>query len=151
MKKIMMIGKIGCGKTTLSQRLIGEDVTYKKTQALELVGQDILDTPGEYLEQRQFYKALVVTAVEADVILLLASAIDEQTSFSPRMSTMFSEKPVIGVVTKIDLVEKPEQIEAAKLILEMAGADVILQVGFRDELCIERLREVIEIAELYPK
>ncbi len=147
MKKIMMIGKIGCGKTTLSQRLIGEEVSYKKTQALELVGQDILDTPGEYLEQRQFYKALVVTAVEADVILLLASAIDEQTSFSPRMSTMFNEKSVIGVITKIDLAENPEQIQVAKLILEMAGAEVVLQVGFGDDSCIEEVRKVIETIE----
>lgn len=147
MRKLMMIGKIGCGKTTLSQRLLGQEVSYKKTQALELVGQDILDTPGEYLEQRQFYKALVVTAVEADVILLLASAIDQQTAFSPRMSTMFSEKPVIGVITKVDLCDDPEQICAAELILEMAGADVILKVGFGDETCIQELREVIENIE----
>lgn len=147
MRKIMMIGKIGCGKTTLSQRLLGEEVSYKKTQAMELVGQDILDTPGEYLEQRQFYKALVVTAVEADVILLLASAIDGQTAFSPRMSTMFSEKPVIGVITKVDIADDSEQIEAAELILEMAGADRILKVGFGDEACIEELRELIETIE----
>ena len=29
MKKIMMIGKIGCGKTTLGQRLTGETVSYR--------------------------------------------------------------------------------------------------------------------------
>lgn len=147
MRKIMMIGKIGCGKTTLSQRLLGEEVSYKKTQALEVLGQDILDTPGEYLEQRQFYKALVVTAVEADVILLLASAIDEQTAFSPRMSTMFSDKPVVGVITKVDLAEDPEQTRSAELILEMAGADVIMKVGFGDEACIEALRKTIETIE----
>lgn len=147
MKKIMMIGKIGCGKTTLSQRLLGQEVTYKKTQALEVLGQDILDTPGEYLEQRQFYKALVVTSVEADVILLLASAIDEQTAFSPRMSTMFSEKPVVGVITKTDLTEDPEQIEAAGEVLELAGADVIVKVGFGDDSCIEALLNIIETIE----
>ena len=65
MKKVMMIGKIGCGKTTLSQRLLGQEVKYKKTQAVEVLGSDILDTPGEYLEQKQFYSALIVTAVEA--------------------------------------------------------------------------------------
>ena len=78
MKKIMMIGKIGCGKTTLGQRLTGETVSYRKTQSIQVIGDGIVDTPGEYLEQKQFYSALIVTAVEADVILLLLSATDEQ-------------------------------------------------------------------------
>ena len=89
MKKIMMIGKIGCGKTTLGQRLTGETVSYRKTQSIQVIGDGIVDTPGEYLEQKQFYSALIVTAVEADVILLLLSATDEQSTFSPRMSSMF--------------------------------------------------------------
>ena len=58
MKKLMMVGKTGCGKTTLSQRLTGETIHYQKTQAVQIVGSDIVDTPGEYLEQKQFYHAV---------------------------------------------------------------------------------------------
>lgn len=148
MKKIMMIGKIGCGKTTLSQRLLGQEVEYQKTQAIQVVGDDIVDTPGEYLEQKQFYSALTVTAVEADVILLLLSAIDEQNAFSPRMRSMFSEKPVIGVITKTDLAVDREQIEAGKEILEMAGAEEILEVGFGDDECISKLKRRIDEIEI---
>ena len=36
--RLMMIGKTGCGKTTLCQRLNDEPLRYKKTQAVELVG-----------------------------------------------------------------------------------------------------------------
>ena len=133
MKKIMMVGKIGCGKTTLSQRLIGEQVSYKKTQSIQVIGDDIVDTPGEY--------------VEADVILLLCSAIDEQNAFSPRMGSLFSGKPVIGVITKTDLCEDPELIEGASEILSMAGAETIIEVGFGDDSCLEKLREAIETAE----
>ena len=147
MKKIMMVGKIGCGKTTLSQRLIGEQVSYKKTQSIQVIGDDIVDTPGEYVEQKQFYSALIVTAVEADVILLLSSAIDEQNAFSPRMGSLFSGKPVIGVITKTDLCEDPELIEGASEILSMAGAETIIEVGFGDDSCLEKLREAIETAE----
>ena len=50
LKKIIFIGNIGCGKTTLSQRILGEDQIYQKTQAVELRGDSIIDTPGEYLE-----------------------------------------------------------------------------------------------------
>lgn len=141
MKKVMMVGKIGCGKTTLSQRLLGEEVRYQKTQSIQVIGDDIVDTPGEYLEQKQFYSALIVTAVEADVILLLLSAADEQNAFSPRMSSMFSGKPVIGVITKTDLCQDPEMIETAKEILEMAGAEEVITVGFGEE---EGIRKILE-------
>ena len=144
MKKIMMIGKIGCGKTTLAQRLLGEEIRYKKTQAIQIVGDDIVDTPGEYLEQKQFYNALIVTAVEADVILLLFSAIEEQSSFSPRMCSMFYGKPMIGVLTKTDLCKDPKQLAAGREQLFLAGAETVLEVGLGDTKCIQTLRNAIE-------
>lgn len=144
MKKIMMIGKIGCGKTTLGQRLMRETVQYQKTQSIQVIGDGIVDTPGEYLEQKQFYSALIVTAVEADVILLLLSATDKQNTFSPRMSSMFSGKPVIGVITKTDLCSDPERIETGREILEIAGAEEILEIGFGDDGCIEKLESRID-------
>ena len=58
-------------KTTLCQRLFQKELQYQKTQSIELVGGTAIDTPGEYVENRAFYRALVVSGVEADVILLL--------------------------------------------------------------------------------
>ena len=144
MKKIMMVGKSGCGKTTLSQRLAGEEVTYQKTQSTQVVGGDILDTPGKYLEQRQFYNALVVTAVSADVILLLVSAVDEQNPFPPYLHSMFCGKPVIGIITKTDLAEGPEQVESARTFLELAGAEEILQVGCGSEEGVWSLKDKLK-------
>lgn len=144
MKKIMMIGKIGCGKTTLGQRLMRKTVRYQKTQSIQVLGDGIVDTPGEYLEQKQFYSALIVTAVEADVILLLLSATDEQNTFSPRMSSMFCGKPVIGVITKTDLLSDPERIKTGREILETAGAEEIIEIGFDDDGCIEKLKSRID-------
>lgn len=34
LKKIMFVGPVGVGKTTLTQRLKGLDITYFKTQAI---------------------------------------------------------------------------------------------------------------------
>lgn len=144
MKKIMMVGKTGCGKTTLSQRLTGNEIYYKKTQSIQVIGSDIVDTPGEYLEQKQYYRALIVSAVEADVILLLFSATDMQNAFSPRMSSMFCGKRIIGVITKTDLCNEPEKLLAGREILTMAGAREIVEVGFGNEECIERLKHMID-------
>lgn len=67
MKRLMFIGPSQCGKTSLTQSLRGEALHYKKTQAIEWSPMAI-DTPGEYLENRCLYSALLTSACEADVI-----------------------------------------------------------------------------------
>ena len=117
MKKIMLVGHVACGKTTLCQRLNGLKQEYKKTQALEVINHTI-DTPGEYLEHRSFMRSLTVTAVEVDLVLFL---------FSPGQSVAFPI-PVIGVVTKTDIAT-PEQTAQAVELLELAGADPVFCIS----------------------
>ena len=49
MKKIILMGRSEAGKTTLTQALKGEKITYKKTQYINHYDV-IIDTPGEYLQ-----------------------------------------------------------------------------------------------------
>lgn len=116
----MLIGKSAAGKTTLCQYLNHEALQYNKTQMIEFIGGDMIDTPGEYLERRQLYNALIVTSAEADVIVLVHDASDADSMFAPQFSSMFT-KPVIGVVTKSDLATERE-IDRAKQFLALAGA-----------------------------
>jgi len=143
MKKIMLIGKSGCGKTSLCQRIFYNELTYKKTQSIEDVGGSAIDTPGEYLEHRQFYKALVVTAVETDAVLLLHSADDTQFIFSPRMSGMFN-RPVIGVITKIDICSDDERLQQVEYALLYAGATKVFAVSNTTGEGVTELIEYIE-------
>ena len=126
MKKIMLIGHIACGKTTLCQRLNGLKQEYKKTQALEVINHTI-DTPGEYLEHRSFMRSLTVTAVEVDLALFLQDATSDRFLFSPGQSMAFPI-PVIGVVTKTDIATKEQTAQAVEL-LELAGADPIFCIS----------------------
>ena len=48
MKKIILMGRSECGKTTLTQALKGEHITYRKTQYVNYFDV-IIDTPGEYM------------------------------------------------------------------------------------------------------
>lgn len=82
MKRIMLIGQSQCGKTSLLQRLQGEPMQYQKTQALGYFDCAI-DTPGEYLENRCLYSALITTSCDADIIALVQSA-DCQQGFLRR-------------------------------------------------------------------
>lgn len=126
MKKIMLAGTVACGKTTLCQRLNGLEQTYKKTQALEVVGTTI-DTPGEYLEHRAFLRGLVVTSSEADLVLFLQDATQDRFMYSPGMAGMFPV-PVAGVVTKADLATE-RQLRDAREMLELTGASPIFTIS----------------------
>ena len=108
-KRIILIGRSTAGKTTLCQRINNEELRYYKTQTVQVINQNMIDTPGEYLERRGFRGALVVTSADADIILMVQDATEGGT-----MSC-------VGVVTKADLASE-EQIERAKQYLKDAGA-----------------------------
>ncbi len=121
-KKFMLIGSSTCGKTTLCQCLNGLKIEYQKTQTIGVINNTI-DTPGEYLENRQLYKGIIVTAADSDMVLFLQDATDERFRYSPGQAGFF-QVPVIGVVSKIDIAT-PEQIADATELLELAGCEKI--------------------------
>ena len=139
MKKIMLIGRTGCGKTTLTQKLNDEEVRYKKTQAVSYKSK-IIDTAGEYVENKIYYKSLLVISSDAKVIVLVQSAMDEATFFPPKFSTMFPKKEVIGVITKIDLADE-SRVKKSERILQEAGATQIFKIGLNDEAGLEAIKE----------
>ena len=112
MKRVILIGRSMAGKTTLCQYISRQDLKYNKTQTVEVVNGTMIDTPGEYLERTNLRGALTVSAVDADIILLVQPANEAGTMFPPGYSSTFA-KPCIGVVTKADLADE-KQIEDAK-------------------------------------
>ncbi|MBC1489779.1 EutP/PduV family microcompartment system protein [Listeria sp. FSL L7-1485] len=142
MKKMMVMGSVGCGKTTLCQKLHGFDILYKKTQAVDYF-QEMIDTPGEFVQHRQLYSALTVTAADAAVIAILQSVTEKKQTFSPMFASIFA-KPVIGIVTKVDLAESDKDIERAERELKLAGAKKIFHISSVEETGIEELRAYLE-------
>ena len=142
MKKVMFIGSIGCGKTTLTQRIQGIDLAYQKTQAIQFHA-DIIDTPGEFIQHRQYYSALTVTSSEAEVVALLSSVTEKEQIFSPLFASIFA-KPTIGIITKTDLAKSEAELEAAEKRLLLAGAKKIFRVSAVDDAGIEELVEFLQ-------
>jgi len=145
MKKLMMMGRVACGKTTLCQYLMGEELQYRKTQTVQLMG-DAIDTPGEYVENRALMRGLTVTAVDADVVLFLQDCTDPECRFSPGQAAMYG-RPVVGVVTKTDLAPSPQSLQDARDLLEMAGASPIFCIS---SYTGEGVRELVDYLESLP-
>ncbi len=125
MKKIILMGRSEAGKTTLIQALKGESIEYKKTQYVNNF--DVLiDTPGEYIESREFGAALAMYTFEADVVGLLLSATEPYSLYSPCV-TPLANRDVIGIVTKIEHPNaNPGQAEEW---LRLAGCQQIFHVS----------------------
>ena len=137
MKRTMFIGAIACGKTTLIQRLKHQQIKYNKTQTIEF-SSDIIDTPGEYIEHHNMMSTLRVTSMDADIILLLQSAVDKRLVFPAGFCSMFT-KPTIGVITKIDLIKDPADIEYSKKLLLSAGVKKVIPISAVKNINIDKL------------
>ena len=125
MKKIILIGRVAAGKTTLTQALNGEDIHYYKTQYINYLD-TIIDTPGEYTELRQTSGALALYADEADVVGLVLSANEPYSIFSPCITSLVNRE-VVGIITGIDKPDaNPERVERW---LRLAGCKKIFPVS----------------------
>ena len=100
MRRLLLIGRSGCGKTTLTQALRGEQIHYQKTQGM-VFDDFLIDSPGEYAENHDLGAALALYAYEADVVALLIAADDDYSLFPPCITCLVNRE-VIGIVTKID-------------------------------------------------
>lgn len=130
MRKLILIGRSESGKSTLIQALRHEEIHYHKTQYIDY-SESIIDTPGEYVEDRQFGGALAVYACEADVVGLLCSATEPFSLFAPNIVGM-STRPVIGIVTKCD---HPDAVPVrASEWLKLAGCKrIFLTSSYKNE------------------
>ena len=128
MKKIVLMGRSECGKTTLTQALKGEKIQYHKTQYVNHFDV-IIDTPGEYAQTKHLGYALALYSYEADVVGLLLSA-TEPYSLYPPCCTAMSNREVIGIVTKIH--DEKANVERAERWLRLAGCKKIFYVDSKN-------------------
>ena len=135
MKKLILIGRSGVGKTTLTQALKGEKTEYHKTQYIDY-GDFLIDTPGEYAENHDLGAALCLYAYEADVVALLIAA-DEQYSLFPPNITCMVNREVIGIVTKCDKADPT----TAEEWLRLSGCETVFHVDSKTGTGINKVLE----------
>ncbi len=147
MRKIVLMGRTGAGKTTLTQALKGEKLIYKKTQYVNFQGA-LIDTPGEYAETKRLGYALALYAYEADVVGLLCSSTEPFSLFPPCVTCMVNRE-VVGIVTKTD--DPQGDPERAAGWLRLAGCKKIFFVSsYSGEGVAEILEYLKEPGDVLP-
>lgn len=137
MGRVIFMGRTGSGKTTLCQKLDELELRYKKTQTVEFFKNSI-DTPGEYLENRQFYRALIMSAIDAMLIAILADPTKKDNYIPPAFTGTFA-KEVIGIITKLNLAPSENDLKRVEKELREAGIQKIFYVDTMDEVGIQDL------------
>ena len=135
MKKLILMGRSESGKTTLTQVLRGEDISYDKTQYIKFEN-TLIDTPGEYAQTHHLGRALALYSYEADMVGLLISATEPYSLFPPCVTCMVNRE-VIGVVTKCGKAD-PTQAENW---LRLSGCETVYKV---DSKTGEGIKQVLE-------
>lgn len=138
MKKFMVIGRSGSGKTTLIQNLLYGEEDVHKTQSIERM-ENLIDTPGEYIENPRLYRAVLLTSYDVDTVILVMDCEEHSSIFPPEFASVFNRE-VIGVVTKMD---KPAGGERARAFLEKAGAEKIFYTSCKAPSNLEELKKFI--------
>ncbi len=145
MRKLLLVGRSGCGKTSLTQALRGESVHYQKTQGM--VFEDFLiDSPGEYAENHDLGCALALYSYEADVVALLIAADDDYSLFPPCITCMVNRE-VIGIVTKIDKADP----RRANRWLRLSGCKTVFPVNSLTGEGVDAIRKHLETTKTQQK
>lgn len=139
--KVMLIGPIGSGKSTLTKCLLEDSSPVLKTQALNYTDW-IIDTPGEYSENPLFYRSLMATSLEARVLLVIQDATRLQQILPPNFAQGFPIIP-LGVITKIDLPDA-NLVKAEKLLRQVLPQNEIFHVSSVTLKGISELRTAIQ-------
>ncbi|SDN90336.1 ethanolamine utilization protein EutP [Psychrobacillus sp. OK028] len=143
--RVMLIGAIGAGKSTLTNSLLGKIVPAIKTQTL-IYYDWIVDTPGEYTENPFFYKNIMATALEVTHIFYLQDATNGKMIFPPGFSTGFSKLP-IGVITKSD--HKEANLERSiKMIESVISVGPIVIASAVNGTGVEHLKALVDMDDM---
>lgn len=139
MKRMMLIGETGAGKGALIRALSGENFSRRRPMAVEFCG-PFVNTPGEFLESRRFYRALITTAADCDILAMLQDATRAASLFPPQFAAMFN-RSVVGVVTWAE--SEGADPERAERFLRYAGVTEIIRTDTNTGTGLDALRKML--------
>lgn len=102
MKRIVFVGDVGAGKTTLFNALQGDFDLARKTQAIEFNDEGSVDTPGEYFSHPRLYHALINTLADCDVLVYVHAANNPECRIPAGLLDIYPRMRRFAVISKAD-------------------------------------------------
>lgn len=139
-KRVMVIGPTNSGKTTLVNMLNDYHGKLRKTQDI-IYGNNTIDVPGSYIENTWMYKHIIAAAQDASHVLILVDQSRGQSVYSPGFAGAF-RCPVIGVITKVDLMKENEEL-CLRQLKDIGIKEPYYRISVTNGIGIEALKEYL--------
>ena len=137
-----VIGEVDAGKSALITRLVDPEGNQRKTQVPIFYSGSVIDTPGEYVDNRAWNGPLLSTISGVNTIVYLQPANAKRFSSPPGLLRVYPNKRLIGVISKVDIDDA--DINNAELLLESNGIKgPYFYTSIFDENSINKLREFL--------
>lgn len=143
MAGFLVIGPPGAGQGNLVRALADPSFMSRRIMAVERCGPFVI-TPGEFLENRRFHRALITEAASCAAVLLMQHAAHAASLFPPLFAAMFN-RTVLGLVNGIQA--GGADAERAARLLGHAGAREILRIDADTGAGLEALRTRLAAAD----
>lgn len=114
---IVFVGEVDAGKSALIAKLLsGMQTQTGKTQSPIFYPGKIIDTPGEFIDHRALNGALLSTICTVKTIVVLQPATATHYSPANGLLTVYANKNIVGVISKVDA--KGADVEKATALLQ---------------------------------
>lgn len=134
-----VIGEVDAGKSALITRLVNPEGNQRKTQAPIYYPGSVIDTPGEYVDNRAWNGPLLSTISTVNTIVYLQPANAQHFSAPSGLLRVYPNKKLIGVISKVDIDDA--NIERAEKLLETNGIQgPYFYTSIHDDNSINKLR-----------
>ncbi|TKB56577.1 EutP/PduV family microcompartment system protein [Ferrimonas aestuarii] len=119
LKNVAFVGEVDAGKSALIDKLVEQSVHIGKTQSPNIYRGRVIDTPGEFIDNRAWNNALLSTISMVKTVVCLQPANAKRFSPVPGLLNVYANKNIVGVISKTDVDDA--DIELAKSLMREAN------------------------------
>ncbi|MEZ2575327.1 EutP/PduV family microcompartment system protein [Buttiauxella ferragutiae] len=142
MKRIVFVGAVGAGKTTLFNALQGNYSQARKTQTVEFSDTGNIDTPGEFFSHPRLYAALINTLTDAELLIYVHAANDSQCRIPAGLLDIYPHLKRVAVISQIDLPDA-NIAQTEELLINSGFAPPIFALNSLDASSVRQLENYL--------